>query len=146
MRSLLHENPNLVNELDDVAKNVLVNAVKEDQTEMIRLMLEAGFDVAFKGELGATTLHWAAWHGQADAGKLLLQHEAPIDVNDETFRSQPLGWATHGSSNCQNPKGDYLSVVQHLLGAGAIVREYMIQDATDDLKATLRRSKKRQSS
>lgn len=38
---------------------------------------------------------------------------------DPPAESSPLGWAAHGSSNCGNPRGDYVRAVRALLAAGA---------------------------
>ena len=41
-------------------------------------------------------LHQAAWFGQPDNARLLIEAGAPLDVFDSVHESSPLGWAAHG--------------------------------------------------
>jgi ankyrin repeat protein len=62
---------------------------------------------------GATALHWACWHGNADAVRALLDHGAPVDVRDAQYNGTPLDWAKHGSQNSwHRAKGDYAAVLK----------------------------------
>ncbi len=92
-------------------------------------------------------MHTACWYGYVDVVKLLIGR-VPLDVKDSVHGSPPLGWATHGSQWCRNPKGDYVAVVETLLKAGADPNEpanasgkSMLDQAgqREDIKEVLRR-------
>jgi ankyrin repeat protein len=101
----------------------LITAARFNQVEIAKLLLDAGADIAARGQHGGIALHWAAWHGHVEMVNQLLERGAPVDVTDEEFDSTPLGWAAHGSANCRNPQGDYVAVVERLIAAGANVPE-----------------------
>jgi ankyrin repeat protein len=68
----------------------------------------------------ATPLHTAAWHDQADAASVLLDHGADINIlSGRMYNNSPIGWAIVGGS---------VQVVELLLARGARV--------TDDHRAT----------
>ena len=97
-------------------------AAERGNIPALQILLDCGFDIAFKGARawGSTPLHGAAWYGQAEAVELLLSRGAPFGVAaNPPEESLPLGWAAHGSGNCRNPHGDYARVVRALLAAGA---------------------------
>jgi hypothetical protein len=42
-------------------------------------------------------LRQAAWFGQPDNARRLIDAGAPLDVLDATHEGSPIGWAVHGS-------------------------------------------------
>jgi ankyrin repeat protein len=84
-------------------------------------MARVGFDLNLTDEDGATPLHWAAWHGQADAVRVLLTHGVKKDVNDRRFGAPPIGWCAHGSVYCRNEAGRYGEIAEALIQAGVVV-------------------------
>lgn len=64
-------------------------------------------------------LHHAAWVGEVNTVRTLLELGSPVNVRDREFGSSPLGWAGHGSGNCRSADDAYLEVVKLLLAAGA---------------------------
>jgi hypothetical protein len=50
---------------------------------------------------------------------VLLERGAEVNVVETEVGATPLGWAEHGSQNCQNPLGDYAGVMGLLRAAGA---------------------------
>lgn len=100
----------------------LPRAAELGNTAAVRLLLDAGFDINFKGSRpwGATPLHMAAWNGWAETVELLLSRGADISIPaNPPETSLPLGWAVHGSLNCRNARADYAQVIRLLLAAGA---------------------------
>jgi len=98
----------------------VVDAAQSNNTGAVRLMLGAGWPVDFRGQHGATPLHWAAYHGNAEMTEVILAHHAPLECLDASFDATPLGWAIHGSehgTHCQT--GNYRATVHALLQAGA---------------------------
>ncbi len=125
----------------------LAAAAKEGRTGTVRLLLEAGFDPLAPGMDSGTSLHVAAWFGWPETVRLLIPH-VPLDTPDAHHGSPPLGWALHGAQGCRNAQGDYPSVVEALLEAGAdpsalanSAGTSMLDQAGDreDVKAILRR-------
>jgi hypothetical protein len=75
---------------------------------------------------GHTGLHVAAFHGQLDAVKGLLQHGADIHAIDKTWKSPPLRWALTGWQRSGH-LGQYYEVVAQLVAAGARVTSEIIE-------------------
>lgn len=105
-----------------------------NQCDVVRLLLNAGSDIASCGPRGETPLHWAAWHGHTEALNLLLERNAPVGADSN---STPLSWALHGSIHAHNPNGDYVAIVERLIAAGAQVPEKV--GGSEAVAAALRR-------
>jgi hypothetical protein len=136
--ALLARRPNLLQSLSESDCRKLANAAQNNNTQAVRLMLEAGWPVGARGQHGATALHWAAFHGNAEMVEIILRHRPPLEMLDTDFNGTPLGWAVHGSEhgwNCQN--GEYPATVEALLRAGASLPEKI--KGTEPVKAILRR-------
>jgi hypothetical protein len=89
-------------------------AAHNNRTAAVRLLLEAGWAVETVGQ-GATALHWAAWHGNAEMVRALVERGAPPDVRDARFGATPAGWAQHGRENSwHRGTGDYAAVMAML--------------------------------
>lgn len=83
-------------------------------------MIKAGLPLDGVSQFHSTELHWAAWHGNAEMVRLILQQKAELENIDNEFKATPLGWATHGSENgWHKERGDYASAVEALVKAGA---------------------------
>lgn len=135
---LLGQHPKLVSSLSDDDNQAMIEAAKQGLTKAVELMLEVGFEVGMKDSNGATALHWAVWYGHAETTSLLLQHNAPVDVEDSDHGRDPLGWAVHGSKYWEGSKRNYVEVVTALLGAGATIQEFMISEASSEVSEVLR--------
>lgn len=85
----------------------------------LETLLACGCDPQATDHLGATPLHWAAFHGHVAAVRLLIAHGAPLDLRDRTYQSLPLGWCHYAFVNQPATQGDYLGVARALLSAGA---------------------------
>lgn len=67
-------------------------------------------------------LHWAAYEGQLDTAKLLLQRGARVEAKDNSFGGTPLDWALYAWGNSTERKRaerSYYEVVALLVRAGA---------------------------
>ena len=72
-----------------------------------------------------TPLHQAAWFGQPDNARLLIEAGAPLDVFEPTHESSPIGWVTHGSrysGGAEERQDAYVALARMLLAAGASLR------------------------
>jgi hypothetical protein len=78
----------------------LALAAQHGQTEVVRLLLEAGEDPSRYNPDGyhshGTPLHHAVWCDRADVVRLLVERGARLDIKDTIYQSTPLGWAIYG--------------------------------------------------
>jgi ankyrin repeat protein len=124
LKEFLAVHPNVAAQIPAADLRVLPDAARERDHAALRLFLHAGLPIDARGQHKATALHWSAWHGDAIAVKLLLEHNPPLELSDNDFQATPLHWAMHGSENgwfCQ--EGNYPEVARLLIGAGAIIPE-----------------------
>jgi ankyrin repeat protein len=99
---------------------LVAHAARNNRGEAVRLMLECGLPVDAKGQHRATPLHWAAFHGNAEMARAILNFAPPLEATDADFSGTPLGWAIHGSEHGWfSGSGDYAATVTLLLQAGA---------------------------
>ena len=117
---ILTENSKLKSSISSELLDRIVAAAVKNMTDVVRFMLRVGWPATAVDSQGATALHWAAFHGNSQMAKGLLEAGARIDVRDKTHSAQPLGWATFGSLHgWHSSSGDYAGVVELLLDAGA---------------------------
>lgn len=117
---ILTENPDLKSSISTELLDRIVGAAMNNRTDVVRSMLAVGWPVNAMGADRVTALHWAAFHGNSQMTRVLLEAGAPIDVADKTHNARPLGWATFGSLHGWHASsGDYVGVVRLLLDAGA---------------------------
>jgi ankyrin repeat protein len=106
--------------LTDEDKRQICYAARNDEAEVVRLMLLAGLPENESGPDGATPLHWAGWNGNAEMARAILPHNPPLDVRDAEHHAMPIGWAIYGSEHgWHRATGDYAGTVDALLDAGA---------------------------
>jgi ankyrin repeat protein len=142
VQRLLAARPDLVSSLTAGDRRRLADAAEQNNLAVVRRMLDAGWPVDVRGELNATPLHWAAFHGNADMVRALIDRHAPIDVKEDAYDGTPLQWAVHGSVHGWHCKtGNYPATVEALLAAGAEPPEITAQfSGTDEVRAILERS------
>jgi hypothetical protein len=122
VQSLRTKHPNIAANLTDADRRQVAHAARNNETTVVRLLLESGLPSDAGRQHQATPLHWAAFHGNVAMAKLLLAHHPPLEAEDADFHSTPLGWAIHGSENgwhCET--GDYAATAEALILAGANV-------------------------
>lgn len=100
--SLVRRHPEVLRHLEPADTEVLIESAASNQLDVVRLMLEIGFNPADIGESGHTALHAAAWHGHVDMVRLLLKYGAPLHARDTMFAGTPHEWALHGSKHCRD--------------------------------------------
>jgi ankyrin repeat protein len=112
--------PNLVALLRDPERRQLAHAARNNNLTAVRLMAAIGLPVEACSQHGATPLHWAAFHGNAEMVELILRHNPPLEATDTDFNATPLGWAIYGSEHgWHRETGNYTATVEALLRAGA---------------------------
>ncbi|VEP13406.1 Ankyrin [Hyella patelloides LEGE 07179] len=90
-------NLRIKDKLGDFVANLtpLHAAIKTEQIEIAKILLEAGADVNAKsiGELELTTLQGAAAKGNLDLIRLLVKYQADLNAKDNIHNYTPLDWA-----------------------------------------------------
>jgi ankyrin repeat protein len=145
LRTLLHTRGIDIAGLSERLLRRLVEAADRNDAQAVRLLLFAGWPVNALGKHGATALHFAAWHGNAQLAKEMLAHRAAVDIRDRDFNMTPAGWAFHGSLHGSNrDRGNYAETVDALLSAGAAVPtgDPGTVDASESVREVLRRRMK----
>jgi hypothetical protein len=116
----------LLDRLTDQDHAVIVDAAGSRPAGTIALMLDLGFSLRARDELGEQPLHAAAYHGNAAAVRLLLDAGAEIDARDARFDATPLAFATVGSGEQAGRPGDWTGTIRLLIDAGAALRDVWI--------------------
>ncbi len=85
-------------------------AAKRGDARAVAQLLDEGADVDAPSKYKATALSFAAQHGHIEVVKVLLDHDATIDVTDTFYNLTPLYWAAS--------KG-HTRIAEALIDAGA---------------------------
>jgi ankyrin repeat protein len=121
-RAFLSKHPDAAKTLSETDQRKLPDAAQTNNTEAVRLMLEAGWPVDTPGEMGATALHWAGFHGNAEMAQQILRFQPALELKSQEYAGTALAWTVFGSGNgWRRDTGDYVGTVQALLEAGAIL-------------------------
>lgn len=84
---------------DEERHHALALAAQFGQTEIVRLLLDAGEGPSRYNPMGchshSTPLHQAALSGHIDVVRLLVERGAKLDLKDTLFQGTPAGWAKH---------------------------------------------------
>jgi len=115
----------------DDMKSAFKWACAYGHVDVVRFLIERGIDVGERHR-GETPLHLASAGGHVEIVILLLTRGAPIEAEDEVWKSTPLGWALFGWTNDADAatRDRYHAVVDRLVAAGASVRPEWLDDDT----------------
>jgi ankyrin repeat protein len=116
---LLAERSDLPDRLGAEDRALIVDAAGSRPVETIALMLDMGFSVDDRNDLGERPLHSAAYAGRGEVVRLLLERGADVDARDDRFDSTALAFATVGSGEQGGRPGDWVETVRLLVDAGA---------------------------
>jgi hypothetical protein len=119
-RDFLSKRPDAAQTLSEEERQKLPNAAQTNNAEAVRLMLEAGWPVDTPGEAGATALHWAGFHGNAEMARTILRFHPTLELKSREYAGTALSWAVYGSGNgWHRATGDYVGAIRAMLEAGA---------------------------
>ena len=105
---LVARRPDLVRSLGEAERRRLPAAAVDNDLPAVRRLLAAGWPLDARANEGATALHWAAFHGNAEMVGELLRHGADPTLRDETYQGTPLNWAQHGAEHgWHRERGNY---------------------------------------
>jgi ankyrin repeat protein len=120
--ALAAEHPRIVSELDEEDLSLMAKYCWETNKNIdaVRLMLDLGFPVdALEHNHGYSALHNAAWCGDFDMVKLLIERGHPTNIVDPKYDSTPIGYAVHSCLEAKrHPDGRFPEVVELLLASG----------------------------
>lgn len=112
---LLARRPDLVASLGEAERRRLPAAAVENDLPAVRRLLAAGWPLDARANEGATALHWAAFHGNAEMVRELLRHGADRTLRDRTYDGSALNWAQHGAEHgWHRERGDYAATIDAL--------------------------------
>ena len=84
-----------------------------------------------------TLLHHAAWYGNREATRVLLERGAdPVAETTDEYAT-PAAWAALGSSWWRSPGFDYVGVMELLVEAGAQLERRFLEVAHGPLEEWL---------
>ena len=137
--AVLAADPRLVARAPQRALHQVADAARNNNLPAVRAMLRCGFPVTALSQHGATPLHWAAFHGNADMMDEVLRYHPPIDAQDHQYHGTPMDWLSHGALDPWGfSTGRYGECARLLLGAGARVNEASLPTGYDAIDRVLR--------
>lgn len=107
-----------VGELGPRDHAMLAAAAWDRRLEVVRLMLELGFNPDATGVHHSSALDRAAFHGFDDVVELILRYQPSLTIENE-FGGTPLRACIYGSLNSWRKDGDFPRCVEMLLEAGS---------------------------
>lgn len=121
-QEFLATHPDVAKTSSEADQQKLPNAAQSNNTKAVRLMLGAGWPVNTAGEMGATSLHWAGFNGNAEMTREILRFHPELELKSREYSGTALSWALYGSGNSwHRDTGDFAGTVRALLEAGATV-------------------------
>ena len=121
-REFLATHPDAARATSENDARKLPDAAQTNNTKAVRLMLEAGWPVNTPGDAGATALHWAGFHGNAEMARDILRFHPNLEQKSREYEGTALSWAVYGSGNgWHRDTGDYVGTIRAMLEAGATI-------------------------
>ena len=77
------KHPDAAKTLSEADRRKLPDAAQSNNTEAVRLMLEAGWPVDTPGNMGATALHWAGFNGNAEMTRQILRFHPALEMKSK---------------------------------------------------------------
>jgi hypothetical protein len=125
----------LPDELDLDQTEALIRSAMRGNLEVVVDLLGPDFHGVADGSPDGTLLHHAAWYGDGEAVRLLLERGARIETDPEG--ETPLDWAVWSSRHLEHLGLDYVPVAEALIGAGDRVEPRHVDTARGPLREWL---------
>ena len=116
---ILAEHPDLPDRLTDDDRAAVTEAAGSAPAAAVALMLDLGFSPDDRNGFGEQPLHTAAYYGNAEVVRLLIDAGADLEALDARFDGTPLAYATVGSGERAGQPGNWIETVRLLIRAGA---------------------------
>jgi ankyrin repeat protein len=119
-KNVIAENPDVISLLDERDKKDLARAAWTGKTDVVKTMLECGFDPHVVGDENSSPLDRAAFHGYADIVKLLLQYDPDPPLEQKNvYGGTPLTACIFGSIHSWIKNSNHIETARALIDAGA---------------------------
>ena len=138
--TIVRAHPGIVSTLTLDQMRLICDKAHANDTAAVALMLDLEFDPLARGVDNWEPIRWAAFHGNAELTRRLLQYSPPTNVPDPSYGGTPLGQCLYGARHgwhCRT--GDFVTTVQLLLDAGERIDPSTVPIGRDDVDAVLRR-------
>jgi ankyrin repeat protein len=137
------ENPDkpLPDVLDPDQQEVLVLGALDGSLKTVVDRLGLSFSGVVGGSPEGTLLHHAAWIGNAEVVRKLLDLGADATAHSPAEYSTPLAWAALASAYHELPGRDYVAVAEALLANGAEIEPRFLDVAAGPLLGWLERQR-----
>ena len=116
---LLAGHPDLPDRLTGDDRAAVAEAAGSAPAAAVALLLDLGFSPDDRNGLGEQPLHTAAYYGNAEVVRLLIDAGADLDARDARFDGTPLAYATVGSGERAGRPGNWIETARLLIDAGA---------------------------
>ena len=138
--AIVASHPDVVRRLRPEEMRVIADKAADSNTAAVILMLDLGFDQRATGHDDGDALHWAAFHGNTEMMRALLQRDPPIGIRDSRYGGTPLHWCIYGAVEgwAKDRGGDYPATVRLLLDAGETFEASILPTGRDDVDRVLR--------
>src|SRR5262245_17509911 len=137
--AVIGADPKIVERASGRASRQVADAARNNTLPAVRAMLRRGFPVTAQSQHGATPLHWAAFHGNAEMVKDVLRYGPPIDERDRQFSGTAMGWLIQGALHPWGlTTGRHAECARLLLDAGAQAEEASLPTGHDAIDQVLR--------
>jgi ankyrin repeat protein len=150
---ILAEHPEVAHTGNPEEDRLLADVAGRNDSAPVKLLIKAGADLHARALDDGTPLHQAAWFGQPQNARILIEAGASVDIFEKVHGSSPIGWVTHGSrySGGASERQDvYIELAQIFLEAGCSLHypnepesdkyyRRLLEDATPAVKGILER-------
>jgi len=92
-RALLEADPEVPQRLSGASLRMGDPDMAVTESEVLRLLMDRGFDPNRPGWLGQTALHHYAGRGELGNALLVIEYGADVDAVDDRYRGTPMAWA-----------------------------------------------------
>jgi hypothetical protein len=137
-QAVLATSPDMVSQLTPDQKRLIADRAHANDTAAVTLMLDVGFDPHVPGVDDAEAIRWAAFQGNAELTRRLLEYDPPIGVGDRRYNGTLLGWCIYGALHgWRRTTGDFATTARLLREAGEQVDPSNVPTGRADLDAVL---------